>query len=119
MWEVSQYLFLVETFKQTLGMSLLFIFIVVLLISLITLPISSHKKEHIFPQIVSCLMAILVTVYITVSIHKYYLLIINLMMIIAVSKIGYSIYKRHKINYWYVEMLIGGLMGFWNIVILL
>ncbi|MDP1743443.1 MAG: hypothetical protein Q8L51_01505 [Candidatus Amesbacteria bacterium] len=118
LWEISQYIFILVTFNNLLNYPIIIFCLFILVISLVTLPISSHKKEHILPQIVSCLVAILITIYITLSIQKYVVLLIDLLMTILVGVIAFSIHKKKKIGYWKVEMLIGALIGIWNLLIL-
>lgn len=119
LWEISEYIFIIFTFKNYLGLPLLILSVSVLIVSLRTLPISSHKYAHIIPQIISCVFAIIVTVIISISTQKYLGFMVSLIMILAVTRIAYSMIKKIKICYWQIEMLIGGLIGLWNIVILL
>lgn len=118
-WELSEYLFIIFAFKNNLGLPLLLVSVFILIVSLRTLPISSHKSAHIIPQIISCIFAITITVFISISTQKYLGLVVSFFMILAVIKIAYSMIKNEKTCYWQMEMGIGGLMGLWNLIILL
>lgn len=118
LWEISLYVFIIMTFQNLFNISVLVFTVLILAISLITLPISSHKKEHILPQIISCLFAILITIYVALITQKYHMLVIDLLMLILIGHIALSMFRYKKISYWRVEMLIGGLIGLWSLLIL-